>query len=188
MTTEPEPTPRRSNDVSHWIATHPKYMLAILAVTAAVMILGGYFAGTSIASNSTNGLRTALNAQHIALQAEQRITSTARTAIYGQCHRQNVRTITGNRNNNAQFKLWQSTITLLTYDAARPSKPLPPQQQALFTAFVASMKNLLNTLAWAPLSNCETATDHPGSYLPPAAIPFVQQLPPLTAFTIGPNE
>lgn len=141
-----------------------------LIVGVIVVVSVGYWAGRSLHASNVSDLRA---------------------AVYGQCHRQNVGRITGNRNNYSQYRLWSAAITLLTYDAAQPPEPgkaANPQGTALFQAFLGSMTQLLHSESWTPLSNCQEATDHPVSYVPPAAVPFSKQPPPLSAFTLGPNE
>lgn len=129
---------------------------------------------------------TQLRHQEAALkhQAQQQ-----RAAIYGGCHRQNLGRVTGNRNNYAQYKLWQATITLLKFTPqVEPTTKQAREGAALFTAFLTAMDLTLRSESWTPLADCAAATDHPGTYTPPASVPFTQQLPPLSAFTLGPGE
>lgn len=144
-----------------------KYVAAAFA--CAGMLVLGFWGGQLIEQAGVRGLRS---------------------AVYAECHRQNVSRITGNRNNNSQYKLWSAALTLFQYGESQAGNgPKPTNQEALLlTALLSAMTSQLHTESWTPLSDCTQATDHPATYVPPPAIPFSQQLPPLSAFTIGANE
>jgi hypothetical protein len=168
-------------------ALRSRWALGLLVVIlAAALILGASVAGDSIRQGSQKATSAAQQAQ---AKAERASLKRLRAAEYGLCHRQNLRSVNGNRNNYSTYKLWSSLLELLEFSADQPSSAKPnPRAAELYDAFLASMKTQVHTLAWTPLSNCEQSTDHPVSYAPPEAIPFSQQTPPLSAFTIGPNE
>lgn len=145
-----------------------RVLLAVVSVAA--LIAGAYLAGQSLHNSGLNSLQS---------------------AVYGQCHRQNVGRITGNRNAYAQYRLWDAALTLFQYgEGIPPANGAPTDQRAalLLRALLAAMTTQLRTESWTPMSNCRQATDQPLSYTPPPAVPFVKQLPPLSAFTLGPNE
>lgn len=145
-----------------------KLRYAAAAVLVGGMLVLGFWGGDLLQKRSVAGLRT---------------------AVYGECHRQNLGRITGNRNNYSQYKLWDAALTLFQFGETQPATGKPnPQAALLLKALLTAMSTQLHTESWTPLSNCEQATDHPLTYVPPAAVPFAQQLPPLSAFTIGPNE
>lgn len=145
----------------------PLRKLAAVGLAVALLAVGGFVVGRLIHDTAIGSLRQAL---------------------YGSCHRGNLSKIATNGNNYSQWKLWNSAITLLTYNGGRQQTLNDPRAAQLFTAFIASMKGQLNAEEWTPLSDCVAATNMPATYVPPQPVSFNAGPPPASAFRLGPNE
>lgn len=160
-----------------------KRFLWCAAGIAAVVLFaaGGVFAGNALTSRSEHSLKVAIAAQKAATASE-------RQAIYSTCRLENLGRVTSNRNSYQNWKIETSEIALLGFFPNTGRSREAHRAFALIEAVIASMRDAVVLEAWTPLANCAQATNHPGTYVPPLAVPFTKEPPPPSAFTVGPNE